>query len=45
MSGLIGAALGILYTIVELATALWNGQTYATNMQHQLNTKGGKINT
>ena len=44
-SSLIGAAPAILDTIVELATALGNDQTYATHIQNQINSTSDKINT
>ena len=44
-SSLIGAVPAILYTIVELATAFGNDQSYATNIQNQINNNNENINT
>ena len=44
-SSLIGAAPAVLYSIVELAAALGNDQTYAMTIQNQIINTADKINT
>ena len=45
VSSLVGAAPGILDTIVELATALGNDSNYATTIHNQIINKADKLNT